>query len=111
MSVEYVATKSGEEVLAADGRSRVAIVIRIGIDGEGAEEKPYIGWGFNHRFLDVIDHDLNKTDDPEVRGSIAKTMAESMREMAAAIESGEVLKHRVVTGSSTITDNAKNTVS
>lgn len=96
MSIDRVEQRRGSEVFEPDGHSRVAMVVRIGVDGDGDDEHPYIGWGFNHRFLDVIDHDLNKTDDPEVRGSIAKTMAESMREMAAAIESGEVLKYRTV---------------
>jgi hypothetical protein len=90
--------RSGDEVFKPDDNSRVAMVVRIGIDppgAEGAEESPFVGWGFNRRFLDLIEHDLNHPN-PEHRGTLSKVFADSMRDMAVAIESGAVLKHREV---------------
>jgi len=100
--------RSGREIMEPDDHSRVAMVIRIGIDGEGDDASPFIGWGFNQRFLAMLEHDLNREGDPESRGNIAKTIAASMRDMAQEIESGEVLKHtNPVSGSDTITENTK----
>jgi hypothetical protein len=84
---------TGRDIMEPDGQSRVAMVIRIGIDGEGDNASPFIGWGFNQRFLAMLDQDLNREGNLESKGTIAKTIAQSMRDMAAQIESGEVLKH------------------